>query len=117
MHPAAKLLLFSHYIAIVMATLTGVVLYSPTMSIAGVGTSGIIITVLDFVSASIGMSGLGLARIIHLVAAYWFIVEVILHLGLVLDPRKYPHIKSIFLSGRENLMNDRTAEIVNTIEE
>jgi hypothetical protein len=61
---------------------------------------------------------MGLARVLHLAAAYWFIIEVVLHVGLVqLDPRKFQHIKSMFIDGREDLMADPTAEIQNMLED
>jgi F420-nonreducing hydrogenase I cytochrome b subunit len=118
LHPVSKLLLYSHYVALFVVTITGVVLYSTTMAPLGVNISGIILTVLDFVSPLLTLSGMELARVLHLAAAYWFIIEVVLHAGLVqFDPRKSQHLKSMFIDGREDLMTDPTAEILNMLEE
>jgi methanophenazine hydrogenase, cytochrome b subunit len=49
--------------------------------------------------------------------AYWFVAEVVIHVGMVqLDPRKFQHIKSMFLDGKEDLAEDQTADIVDTSE-
>jgi cytochrome b subunit of formate dehydrogenase len=118
LHPVTKLLRYSHYAALFVITLTGIVLYSTSVSIIGVNVSGIIITVLDFVSPLLSLSGIGLARVLHLAAAYWFIIQTVIHVGMVqLDPRKFQHIKSMFIDGREDLMADPTAEIQNMLED
>ncbi len=91
LHPLTKLLLYSHYVALLVVTITGIAIYSRSITPLGVNISGIIMTVLDFVSPLLMLSGVELARILHLAAAYWFIIEVVLHAGLVqLDPRKIP---------------------------
>jgi methanophenazine hydrogenase, cytochrome b subunit len=118
LHPLAKLLLYSHYAALFVVTVTGIVLYSTSLSLIGFNVSGIILTVLDFVSPLLSLSGIGLARVLHLAAAYWFIIQVVLHAGMVqLDPRKFQHIKSMFVDGKEDLMADPTAEILNMLED
>jgi F420-nonreducing hydrogenase I cytochrome b subunit len=118
LHPVSKVLLYSHYVALFVVTITGVVLYSTNLSLVGINVSGIILTVLDFISPLLTISGLGLARLLHLAAAYWFIIEVVLHAGMVqLDPRKFQHIKSMFIDGKEDLMADPTAEILNMLED
>ena len=118
LHPAAKLLLYSHYAAFFAVVLSGLVLYSPGFSLVGVNVSGAILKVLDFVAPFLTLSGAGLARLLHLAAAYWFVIEIVLHAGLVqLDPRKFQHIKSMFLTGKEDLMADPTAEILNMLED
>jgi len=111
-------LLYSHYAALFVVTVTGIVLYSTSVSVVGFNISGIILTVLDFLSPLLSLSGIGLARVLHLAAAYWFIIEVVLHAGMVqLDPRKFQHLKSMFVTGTEDLMSDPTAEILNMLED
>jgi cytochrome b subunit of formate dehydrogenase len=118
LHPVTKLLLYGHYFALLLVTVTGIVLYSTSVSIVGIDVSGIILTVLDFVSPLLSLSGIGLARVLHLAAAYWFIIEVVVHVGMVqLDPRKFQHLKSMFIDGKEDLLADPTAEIQNMLEE
>jgi methanophenazine hydrogenase, cytochrome b subunit len=118
LHPLTKLLLYSHYVALLVVTVTGVLLYSTSLSLIGFNVSGTILTVLDFISPLFSLSGIGLARVLHLAAAYWFIIEVVVHVGMVqLDPRKFQHLKSMFIDGREDLMTDPTAEIQNMLED
>lgn len=118
LHPLTKLLLYSHYAALFVVTVTGIVLYSTSLSLVGVNVSGIVLTVLDFLSPLLSLSGIGMARVLHLAAAYWFIIEVVLHAGMVqLDPRKFQHLKSMFVTGTEDLMADPTAEILNMLED
>jgi len=118
LHPVTKMIIYSHYVALFVVTFTGVVLYSTTLTVLDVNVSGILLKVLDFVAPTLNLSGLGLARLLHLAAAYWFIIEIIVHVGMVqLDPKKFIHLKSMFLTGKEDLMKDPTAEIINTVEE
>lgn len=118
LHPITKLIIYSHYLALLVITTTGLVQYSTSVLVFDTNVSGIVLKVLDFAAPTLGLSGLGLARVLHLAAAYWFIAEVIIHVGMVqLDPKKFIHLKSMFLTGKEDLMKDPTAEIVNPVEE
>ncbi|HTY90531.1 MAG TPA: cytochrome b/b6 domain-containing protein [Methanocella sp.] len=115
LHPAAKLLLYSHYVALFVATITGIVLYSSSLSILGFGVSAFIIRALDVLAPSLRLSAPALARVLHVAAAYWFVAEIVIHVGLLqLDPKKFSHTRSIFTNGRENLYTDPTADIVDT---
>jgi cytochrome b subunit of formate dehydrogenase len=117
LHPVTKLLIYSHYIALIIVSFTGLVLYSTTLTVLGTNIPGVVLKVLDFVAPMLDLSGFGLARLLHLAAAYWFIAEIIVHVGMVqLDPRKFIHLKSMFLTGKEDLMEDPTAEII-TVED
>jgi len=114
-HPLGKLLIYAHYIALAVATVTGVLLYSSSLSLLGVNLSGLILGPMDAASPSFRLSGMALARILHVAAAYWFVAVVIVHAGIVqLDPKKFPHLKSMFIDGREDLLSDPTADIVDT---
>ncbi len=114
-HPVGKLLIYMHYLALLVATITGVVLYSSSLSLFGVNLSGILLRAMDAIAPSFSLSGLALARILHLAAAYLFVVEIILHAGMVqLDPRKLQHLKSMFIDGKEDVLSDPTADIVDT---
>jgi methanophenazine hydrogenase, cytochrome b subunit len=115
LHPVGKLLIHAHYIALFVATVTGIVLYSSSLTLLGVDISSPIVRLLD--TLSIGLSGMALARVLHVAAAYWFVAEVIIHVGMVqLDPQKAQHIRSMFISGKEDLYSDPTADIVDTSE-
>lgn len=115
LHPAAKLLLYAHYAALLVATATGIVLYSASFSVLGVGVSPLVIRALDALAPSVSLSGLALARILHVAAADWFVVGLVAHAGILqLDPRKLAHARAIFTDGREDLYSDETADIVDT---
>lgn len=117
LHPVAKLLLHGHYAALLAATVTGIVLYSSSLSLLGIAISAPIVRAFDALAVSFGLSGLVMASVLHLAAAYWFVIEVIVHAGLVqLDPQKAAHLRSIFISGKEDLYSDTTADIVDTSE-
>jgi len=114
-HPVGKLLIYMHYLALFAATITGVALYTPSLSLFGVNLSGIVLRVMDAIAPSFSLSGLALAMVLHVAAAYLFIVEIILHVGAVqLDPRKIQHLKSMFIDGKEDVLSDPTADIVDT---
>lgn len=114
LHPLAKVLLHTHYLALLISTLTGLVLYSTSLNLPGLNISGLIIRLLDVFTPSFALSAMGLARLLHLAAAYWFVAEVVIHVGMIqLDPKKFQHIKSMFIDGKEDLNDDETAEILN----
>jgi cytochrome b subunit of formate dehydrogenase len=116
-HPVGKLVLYSHYAALFVATVTGIVLYSGSLTVLGIGVSSFIIRVLDVLAPSFSLSGMALARVLHVAAAYWFVAEIVIHVGLVqLDPKKSQHIRSMFADGKEDLYADQTADIVDTSE-
>jgi hypothetical protein len=48
--------------------------------------------------------------------AYLILAWVIIHVGLQLDPKKFPHMKSMFVDGKEDVLADTTADIVDTSE-
>ncbi len=121
LHPVSKLLLHGHYAALLLATVTGIVLYSGSLSLPGVDVSvdvsALVLRLMDAVAPSFHMSGLAFARVLHVAVAYYFVAEVIVHVGMVqLDPKKFPHLKSMFVDGREDLYSDPTADIVDTSE-
>jgi methanophenazine hydrogenase, cytochrome b subunit len=117
LHPVNKILLYGHYMALFLATVTGIVLYAKSLSLMGFDVSGLILRLLDLAAPSFSLSGMAFARVLHVAVAYYFIAEVIVHVGVVqLDPKKFPHLKSMFIDGKEDLYSDTTADIVDTSE-
>lgn len=117
LHPVAKLLLYSHYAALFVATVTGIVLYSSSLTVLGFDVSSFIIRAIDMFAPSFGMSSIALTRVLHVAAAYWFVAEIVIHVGVLqLDPKKFPHVRSMFAGGKEDLYSDETADIVDTSE-
>lgn len=115
LHPGMKLLIIFESTAIVLVALTGVVLYSITWAPFGIPISAWILSVAWFFASLINANGLVLIRFIHLLAAYWFVLELIIHVGIFeLDPDVWKYHKAIFWSGKEDL-SDRP--FVRVIEE
>ena len=116
-HPVGKLLIYTHYIALFVATVTGIVLYANPLAPMGVDVSGILLKLMDAAAPSFGVSGRALAMILHVAIAYWFVTEIIIHVGVIqLDPKKFQHLRSMFVDGKEDLYSDPTADIVDTSE-
>jgi cytochrome b subunit of formate dehydrogenase len=117
LHPVSKLLIYGHYVALLLATGTGIVLYSTSLSLLGFDVSRLVLRLLDLVAPSFSLSGMALARVLHVAVAYYFVAEIIVHVGMVqLDPKKLPHLKAMFIDGKEDLYSDSTADIVDTSE-
>jgi cytochrome b subunit of formate dehydrogenase len=115
LHPVSKLLVYGHYTALFVATATGIVLYARSLSLLGVDVPGLILRLMDMAAPSFRLSGPALALILHVAMAYYFVAEVVIHVGIVqLDPRKFPHLRSMFIDGKEDLYSDVTADIVDT---
>jgi F420-nonreducing hydrogenase I cytochrome b subunit len=118
LHPVNKLLIYGHYTALLVVTVTGIVLYTRSLSLLGADVSSIIVGLMDSASPSFGLSGMALARILHVAVAYYFVAEIIIHAGIVqLDPKKLTHLRSILIDGKEDLLSDDTADIVDTSNE
>ncbi len=117
MHPVGKLLLYAHYTALALATITGIVLYTRSLTLLGVDVPGLILRLLDIAAPSFRLSGPALARVLHVAVAYWFVAEIIIHAGIIqLDPKKSQHLKAMFIDGKEDVLSDPTADIVDTSE-
>jgi methanophenazine hydrogenase, cytochrome b subunit len=116
MHPASKILLYVYYIALFVATITGILMYSGSLTVLGFNISLLILRIMNAIAPSFNLSGLALAIVLHVAMAYLILAEVIIHIGIQLDPRKFPHMKSMFIDGKEDVLADTTADIVDTSE-
>jgi cytochrome b subunit of formate dehydrogenase len=115
LHPMLKLLIILESTAIFFIAFTGVVLYSITWSPFGVPISEWIVSISGYFAPFFGVDALGLIRTVHLVAGYWFVFELIVHVGILeFDPEVWKYHKAIFWSGKEDL-SDR--HFVTVIEE
>jgi cytochrome b subunit of formate dehydrogenase len=62
------------------------------------------------------MSSLEFLRVIHLLMTYWFVFELIVHVGILqLDPKVWKYYKAIFWSGKEDLTDTNYSEPVKSI--
>jgi cytochrome b subunit of formate dehydrogenase len=115
-HPVGKILIYVQYIALFVATITGILLYSNSLTILGFNVSLLILRAMDALAPSFNLSGMALAIVLHVAMAYLILAWVIIHVGLQLDPKKFQHMKSMFIDGKEDVLADTTADIVDTSE-
>lgn len=115
LHPLMKILIVLESIAIVLVAITGVVLYNLNWAPFGIPISAWILSITWYFASFFNANALEVLRLLHLLAAYWFIFEIVVHVGIVeLDPAAWKYHKAIFWSGKEDL-SDR--HFVNVIEE
>ncbi len=114
-HPVLKILIVLESIAIVIVAITGVVLYNLNWAPFGIPVSAWILSVTWYFASFFNANALGVLRLLHLFAAYWFVFELVVHVGILeLDPDAWKYHKAIFWSGKEDL-SDR--QFVRVIEE
>ena len=113
LHPAMKLQIILESMAIFLVVITGIVLYSFTWSPLGIPVSQWILSIFWFIGSLINANGIALIRILHLLAAYWFVLELIIHVGILeLDPDAWKYHKAIFWSGKEDLSDKPFVKVI-----
>ncbi|HII80437.1 MAG TPA: cytochrome B [Methanosarcina sp.] len=113
LHPMLKLLIIFESTAILFIAVTGVVLYSITWSPLGIPISEWILSITWYFAPFFGVDALGLIRTVHLVAGYWFVFELIAHVGILeFDPDVWKYHKAIFWSGKEDLSDRRFVKVI-----
>lgn len=115
LHPILKLLIIFESTAIALIAITGVVLYNIAWAPLGIPISEWILSATWYIASLFGIDALGLIRTVHLLAGYWFVFELVVHVGILeFDPHVWKYHKAIFWSGKEDL-SDR--HFVREIEE
>lgn len=117
LHPAFKLMVIFEGMAIVLIGLSGIIMIDLKFGIVDYDIAAwnnfmawFVEGIVGSVSVFIGMTGIEFIRTIHLWATYWFVVELIIHLGFLgVDPRMTKYFKAMFLTGKEIM--DEHAEI------
>lgn len=113
LHPVLKLLIVFESTAIFFIAFSGIVLYSLNWTLLGLPISQWIISVAGVIAPFFNVSALGLLRIVHLAASYWFLFELIVHVGILeLDPKVWKYYKAIFWSGKEDLSDKHFVEVI-----
>ncbi|MDQ1274908.1 MAG: methanophenazine hydrogenase, cytochrome b subunit [Euryarchaeota archaeon] len=113
LHPGMKLLIIFESTAIFLAAITGIVLYSLTWAPFGIPISQWILSIAWFFASLINANGLALIRFLHLLAAYWFVLELIIHVGILeFDPDAWKYHKAIFWSGKEDLSDRHFVRVI-----
>lgn len=114
LHPLMKVLLVLEGIAIVLIALSGIVLYNVDWTFLGLPIASWILTVGGFFAPAFGMSSLEFLRILHLLMTYWFVFELVVHVGILeLDPNVWKYYKAIFVTGKEDVSDGKYSEIIN----
>jgi len=113
LHPVTQLMLFFEGAAVMLVVFTGIVLYDLQWAFFGLPVSEWILSGAEIISASLNMHVLAFIRTAHLMMAYFFIVELIIHVGIVeFDPKVWKYHKAIFLTGKEDLSDSNYVELV-----
>jgi methanophenazine hydrogenase, cytochrome b subunit len=113
LHPVLKILIVLESIAIVIVAITGVVLYNLDWAPFGIPVSAWILSVTWYFASFFNINALGLLRLLHLLAAYWFIFELVVHVGIIeFDPDAWKYHKAIFWSGKEDLSDRHFVKVI-----
>lgn len=113
-HPITKFLLFFEGIAVALVFFTGIVLYDLQFSVLGFPLSQWLLSIGDIAAPYVNLGSLALMRTVHLMIAYFFIAEVIIHVGIVeFDPKVWKYHKAIFWTGKGDLGNLDYVELIN----
>lgn len=112
LHPLMQLLLFFEGCAILLVALSGIVLYNPNWTFSGLPVGLWILSAGEFIAPVFAMSAMGFLRTLHLLMAYWFIFELIVHVGILeFDPKVWKYYKAIFVTGKEDLSDGVYVEL------
>jgi F420-nonreducing hydrogenase I cytochrome b subunit len=113
LHPLLKLLIILESTAVFFIAITGIVLYNPNWSLFGLQFAHLILAIFGIFAPFLNMPALGLVRLGHLIATYWFIFELVLHVGILeLDPKVWKYHKAIFWSGKEDLSDRNFVKVI-----
>lgn len=113
LHPMLKLLIIIESTAIFLIAVTGIVLYNLNWSLLGLPVAQWIISIAGYFAPYLNVSALGLIRLVHLTATYWFLLELTLHVGILeFDPKVWKYHKAIFWSGKEDLSDRNFVRVV-----
>jgi F420-nonreducing hydrogenase I cytochrome b subunit len=114
LHPLMKILIVIEGLAIVVIAITGIVLYSLDWSFLGLPIASWILTAGGFIAPAFGMNSLEFLRVIHLLMTYWFVFELVIHVGILeLDPNVWKYYKAIFVTGKEDLSDTHYSKVIN----
>jgi methanophenazine hydrogenase, cytochrome b subunit len=114
LHPLMKILIIIEGLAIVLIAISGIVLYSLDWSFLGLPIASWILSAGGLIAPAFGMSALEFLRTFHLLLTYWFVFELVVHVGILeLDPKVWKYYKAIFWSGKEDVSDGNYSEVIN----
>ncbi|KKG76649.1 cytochrome B [Methanosarcina mazei] len=112
LHPLMKILIPLEGLALFLITVSGIVLYKLDWSLFGLPVAQWIISISGMIAPTFGMTPVGFLRVLHLLMTYWFIFELVVHVGILeFDPRVWKYYKAIFWSGKEDLSDRHFVEV------
>ncbi|MDD3042859.1 MAG: cytochrome B [Methanosarcinaceae archaeon] len=113
LHPIMKILIVLEGTAIFLIAVSGIVLYKLDWSLFGLPVASWILSAGDFIAPALGFSSLQFFRMLHLLMTYWFVFELVIHVGILeFDPHIWKYYKAIFWSGKEDLSDEHFVEVV-----
>jgi len=113
LHPLMKILIVLEGTALFLIAVSGVVLYKLDWSLFGLPIASWILTITGFISPVFNLSPLEFLRILHLLMTYWFVFELVVHVGILeFDPHVWKYYKAIFLTGKEDLADTHYTEVI-----
>lgn len=113
LHPIMQLLLFFEGSAILLLALSGIVLYSTEWALFGLPISAWVLSAGGMVAPLLDMSAMGFLRTLHLTMMYWFVFELVVHVGILeFDPKVWKYYKAVFLTGKEDLSDEAYVEVI-----
>jgi cytochrome b subunit of formate dehydrogenase len=113
LHPLMKILIVLEGTAIFFIALSGIVLYKLDWSLFGLPIASWILYLAGFIAPLFNMTALGFLRALHLLLTFWFVFELVIHVGILeFDPRVWKYYKAIFVTGKEDLSDTHYSEVV-----
>lgn len=113
LHPIMKILIVLEGTALFLIAVSGIVLYKLDWSIFGLPVASWILSAGDLIGPALGLSSLQFFRLLHLLMTYWFVFELVIHVGILeFDPHIWKYYKAIFWNGKEDLSDKHFVEVV-----
>jgi len=113
LHPVMKILIVLEGTAIFFIAVSGIVLYKLDWSLFGLPIGSWILSAGGLIAPIFDMTSLEFLRTLHLLLTYWFVFELVIHVGILeFDPHVWKYYKAIFWSGKEDLSDTNYSEFV-----
>jgi cytochrome b subunit of formate dehydrogenase len=114
LHPMTKFLLVFEGAAVGLVFISGIPLYHQQWELLGIPIGHWILLAGDMIGPYFNLGTLALIRTVHLLVAYFFIIEVTVHVGIIeLDPKIWKFHKAIFWTGTSDLCDYHYVDIIN----
>jgi cytochrome b subunit of formate dehydrogenase len=108
-----KILIVLEGTAIFLITVSGIVLYDLQWSLFGLPIAEWITSIASLIAPVLGMTPVGFLRTLHLLMTYWFVFELVVHVGILeFDPHVWKYYKAIFVTGKEDLSDTHYSEYI-----